>query len=141
MLTRVRSVVNTYSIVSDSDDEIEVSFTEAVNDSLRDLENQGCMVVEVNFSTIMNGDSLVKSADIMYEAEEEVDMEDEEEEEIPELGEGRRKVTRQVFTFIKEKAAEGWTQKEIADLFNGDLSQWTVNKVLNTRVFSHYYAD
>lgn len=141
MLTRVRSVVNTYDVTQENDAEIEVSFTEAVNDSLRELESEGCEIGEIQTSTYLSGEMLVKSADITFTSEEEVDFEDDEEvEEVPTLGAGRKKVTREVYNFVKDKLDEGYESREIVEMFDGQLSTWTINKIANTRSFSRYYA-
>lgn len=143
MFSRVRSVVNSYVLADMDDAEVEVTFTEAVNDSLRELDAAGAKVTSITYSTQLNDEILVKSADIQYSSDEEldVDVEEDDEDEVPELGVGLKKVTREVFNWIKERFAEDWSPKEISEAFEGSLSVWTVNKVLKTRKFSQYYGS
>jgi hypothetical protein len=167
---RVKTVVNKFNLNKDSDVFIEDSFASEVNIAILDLEDMDFDVLSVDVSTLLSNDILIKTADITYNLteeqaedeysdddedpfEEDDDESDDEDEDptpvktrrsrvivVPTVGKHPKKVTEEVFNFVHIKA-EDHNAEEIADLFAGKLSIWTIKKILAVDSFDLYYTE
>lgn len=60
------------------------------------------------------------------------------EEQIPELGSGKRKVTMEVFNFVHAMHEKGFTDVEIVEMFDNNISESTISKVRRAYSFTNY---
>jgi hypothetical protein len=133
MLTQVKVATFSVDLSNSTDLAIEESIEEAVASLTEQVgENDKFGSVQVAHSAYVEDDGsnwLLVTVTLTYE---------EYQAPRPELGTGRRKVTSEVFDYIKAQANKGVSDAYIAEEFDYGISESTVAKIRRSYSFSDY---